>query len=94
MKIEEQNLDNPQKPKLNIPAVMGSIFLIEKGWIDPTENRNADGYEPFGYKMSEQEAKDFCELHGYWTSNDCWSIKYQPNERMWKYRYREIQYCP
>lgn len=94
MKIEERNSNEPQKPQLNIPAVMGSIFLIEKGWIDPMENRNADGYEPFGYKMTEQDAKDFCELHGYWTGDDCWSIKYKQNQRMWKYRYKEIQYCP
>ena len=59
MKIEEKNSDNPQNTQLNIPAVMGSIFLIEKGWLDPMENRSADGYEPFGYKMTEQEAKDF-----------------------------------
>ena len=26
MKIEKQNLDNPQKPQLNIPAVSGSCF--------------------------------------------------------------------
>ena len=26
MKIEEQNLDNPQKPQLNIPAVSGSFL--------------------------------------------------------------------
>lgn len=27
MKIEEQNSDNPQKPQLNIPAVMRSIYF-------------------------------------------------------------------
>lgn len=26
MKIEEQNLDNPQKPQLNIPVVSGSLL--------------------------------------------------------------------
>lgn len=72
---------------------MDSIFLIEKGWIDPTENRNADGYEPFGYKLIEQDAKEFCELHGYWTQDDCWSIRYISNKRMWKYRYKKIPYC-
>jgi hypothetical protein len=69
---------------------MDSIFLIEKGWIDPIENRNADGYKPFGFKLTEQEAKDFCESQGYWTAVDCWSIRYKPNGKMWKYRYTEI----
>lgn len=27
MKIEEQNLNTPQKPQLNIPAVMRSIYF-------------------------------------------------------------------
>jgi hypothetical protein len=93
MKTDKNKLD-AQQEQLDIPVVMGSIFLIEKGWIDSMENRDADGYEPFGFKMTEQEAKDFCELHGYWTGDDCWSIQYKPNGRMWKYRYKEIQYCP
>lgn len=68
-----------------------SIFLIEKGWIDPMENSNADGYEPFAYKLNEQEVKDFCTSKGFWTSDDCWSIKYKyPDNKMWKYRYKEI----
>jgi len=29
MKIEEQNLDNPQTPQLNIPAVSGSLLVSE-----------------------------------------------------------------
>ena len=53
----------------------------------------ADGYKPFGYKLTEQEAKDFCDSHGYWTDKDCWSIVYHPNKRMPKYKYMEIQYC-
>jgi len=69
---------------------MDSIFLIEEGWIDPMENRNADGYKPFGFKLTEQEAKDFCESRGYWTADDCWSIDHKPNGKMWKYRYTEI----
>jgi hypothetical protein len=93
MNTEESKLE-AQQEQLHIPVVMGSIFLIEKGWIDPMENRNADGYEPFGFKLTEQEAKDFCELHGYWTDRDCWSIQFKPNKVMSKYRYEEIQYCP
>ena len=73
--------------------VKGSIFLIEEGWIDPMENRDADGYKPYGYKLTEQEAKKFCKSKGYWTENDCWSIMFYPNKQMAKYRYKEIQYC-
>lgn len=87
IKVEEKKLDPQGKQSKT------SIFLIEKGWIDPMENRIADGYEPFGYKATEQEAKDFCESHGYWTSDDCWSIRYKSNGRMWKYRYKEVKYC-
>ena len=70
-----------------------SIFLIEKGWIDPMENRNADGYEPFGYRLTEEEAKQFCDSYGYWTEKDCYSIAYKAGNKMAKYRYTEIPYC-
>lgn len=41
MKIEEQNLNEPQKPQLNIPAVSGSFYGIGEmckrcsgdGWV-------------------------------------------------------------
>lgn len=29
MKIEEENLNEPQKPQLNIPAVSGSAYIAE-----------------------------------------------------------------
>lgn len=69
---------------------LGEIFLIEKAWIDPMENRDADGYEPFSFFLKEQDAKDFCELGGYFTDKQCWSIAYKPNKRLDKYRYRKI----
>ena len=75
--------------KVNAPK---SIFLIEKGWIDPLENHTADGYEPFSFRLNEQEAKDFCEAQGYWTRSDCWSIVSYPDHQMMKYRYKEIKY--
>ena len=64
------------------------IYLLEKGWIDPMENRDADGYDPYGYFITEDEAKEFCESKGYWTRKDCWSIM----EKMPKYRYKKIKY--
>jgi len=92
MKTEESKLE-AQTKQLDIPVVRHSIFLIERGWIDSMENRNADGYKPFGYKLTEQEAKEFCESKGYWTDKDCWSVEYHPNKQMAKYRYKVIQYC-
>lgn len=68
-----------------------SIYLIEKGFIDSMENRNADWYEPYGFKLTEQEANEFCDSHGYYTDKDCWSIAYHPDKIMPKYRYKEIK---
>ena len=69
-----------------------SIFLIEKGWIDPMENKNADGYKPYKYAKTEDEAKQFCDSHGHWKESDCWSIRYSyPDGIMQKYRFVEIQ---
>jgi hypothetical protein len=66
---------------------MKSIFIIEQGWIDPLENRNAHGYTLFGYALNEQAAKDFCDSKGFWTREDCWSIR----GRMAKFRYKELK---
>jgi len=96
---ETQNLNNMENDNLKnkqqcvIHDVRHSIYLIEKGWIDPMENRNADGYDAFGYTITEQEAKEFCESKGCWTDKDCWSVAYYPDKKMVKYRYKEISYC-
>ena len=70
---------------------MEKIFLIEKAWIDPMENYNADGYKPFGFVLTEKEAVDFCDKGGVYTGEDCWSIKYKPNGKMSKYRFIELK---
>ena len=75
---------------INSEREFKSIFLIEKGWIDPMENRNADGYKPYGYKLTEDEAKEFCESKGFWTVNDCWSIGFYDKAQIPKFRYKEI----
>jgi hypothetical protein len=67
------------------------IFLIEKGWIDPMENKNATGYKTHSYVKSEKEAIDFCEKNGYWTGDDCWEIRLSSNDKMYKYRYTEVK---
>ena len=71
---------------------MGSnkIYLIEKGWIYPSLSQNASGYDIHSYTTSKEEAIEFCEKHGYWTGRDCWEISITPEDKMWKYRYREI----
>jgi len=66
------------------------IFLIEKAWIDPMENHNADGYEPYAFTENEEEAKELCINCGFWTVNDCWSIAAQPEKIMPKYRYKKL----
>ena len=73
------------------PTGSNSVFLIEKGWIDPMENRNAAGYNPFCYVNTEEDAKLFCESQGYWTVEDCWIIHYSPDKKMPKYRYSELK---
>lgn len=68
------------------------IYLIEEGWIDPMENRDATGYTIYGYVESEDEAKKFCESKGYWTHKDCWAIGLlNKGEVMPKYRYKKIE---
>ena len=69
---------------------MSKIFLIEKAWVDPMENRNACGYTIHSYMTNEEEAKTFCESKGYYTSKDCWEVKYSYGDKMPKYRYTEL----
>ena len=54
------------------------------------ENNNADGYTPFAFTESEEEAKEFCINCGFWTVRDCWSIQYHPGGIMPKYKYTEL----
>lgn len=67
------------------------VFLIEKAWVDPMENRDSHGYDLYTYRLSEKEAKDFCDLGGYLTEKDCWSIGFEPNKRLPIYRYKKIE---
>lgn len=76
---------------INISNEYEVVFLIEKGWIDPMENSNADGYQPFMFTITEERAKTFCESNGFWTPEDCWSIEFRyPDKKMPKYRYLKI----
>lgn len=61
MKIEEQNLDNPQKPQLNIPAVSGS-FSAE----DMIEAFKAGGKHIYECEANGKDKKCYCR-----NDNDC-----------------------
>ncbi len=53
-----------------------SVFLIERFWInykDGTES-SVIGYEPMGFVVSEEEAKDICSKGKTFTQKDCWAI--------------------
>lgn len=52
------------------------VFLIEKLWTDSFENEvsASKGYSPFGYALTEEDAKSFCAKGRAFTQKDCWSI--------------------
>jgi hypothetical protein len=52
------------------------------------ENRNADGYEPFGYVDTEEEAKEECSKGRMYNEKDCWSLFADTPQ----YRYRELKH--
>ena len=66
------------------------IFLIEEGWIDPMENRNADGYEPIGFVNTLEEAEEIVNEGGNYTPEDCWSVNYKLNSIMPKFKYTKL----
>jgi len=65
------------------------VYLIEKLWIDPMENRDAHGYSPYGYVTSEIEAKIICDGSKTFTGEDCWSLKY--SGQLKEFRYKELE---
>jgi hypothetical protein len=69
---------------------MNEIFLIERAWIDPMENLNVDGYDLIGFVRTEEEAQRICTEGGYYTSKDCWSIQFYPEERLRKFKYTKL----
>ncbi len=51
------------------------IYLIEKVWIDPTENHNYVGYTPQGYVETIDEANKIVNEGYYYTETDHWCYR-------------------
>jgi len=68
---------------------LNSVFLVEKLWRDPLENKvsNAIGYEPYCVFLTEDEAIDFCKKGKKFTKNYCWAIRGEIDQ----YKYKEIK---
>ena len=71
---------------------MKEIFLIEKAWIDPMENRVADGYDPIGFVNTIEEAQSIVDKGGNYTPKDCWSIQFCTGKILPKFRYKILDY--
>lgn len=70
--------------------MMNEVYLIERGWVDPMENRDADGYDPVGFVTDEDKAKKICAEGGYFTAEQCWSVQFYPDKKMPKFRYKKL----
>ena len=51
------------------------MYLIERLWTDPMENRNAHGYKMEGYISSVSDAERYCKNQGTLTQESCWSFR-------------------
>ena len=65
------------------------MFLIEMLWICPDENRVGNGYEPFAYADSFEEARDLCNKGRLFTGKDCWSLRYGSKQ---EFRFIELKH--
>lgn len=52
------------------------MFLIEKLWIDPMENRDAMGFEAIGVVTTKEEADRICGLERIQRSAFPWPLNY------------------
>ena len=65
------------------------VYLIEKIWTDSLENEisAAVGYEPFGFMVNEEAAKNFCAKGRLYKQKDCWAIR----DSLPEYRYKPVK---
>lgn len=52
------------------------VYLIERLWVDPMENRNAFGYKPIGVVESKREADRIIELEHVSKKDHPWPLNY------------------
>tara|TARA_Y100001951_G_C11129171_1_gene177249 strand:- start:327 stop:575 length:249 start_codon:yes stop_codon:yes gene_type:complete len=52
------------------------MFLIKRLWIDTLENRDAYGFEPIGFVVSEDEANRIAQLEFVPKDKYPWPLKY------------------
>jgi len=52
------------------------VFIIEKFWYDPMENRNAYGWEQIGYVVGINEAKRISNLKFINPDKSPWPLEY------------------
>lgn len=65
------------------------VFLIEQVYLDCMENEigSAVKFIPYGFVLTEEEAKAFCDKGKVYTNDDCWAVYKELKE----YRYKEIK---
>lgn len=51
------------------------VYVLNKLWVDPLENRDAHGYEVFGAFLKQSQAELWLERNQeLWNKDKCWSL--------------------
>jgi hypothetical protein len=66
------------------------IYLMEKAWCDPLENRNDFGYKMVGYVGSEDVAKEIVAEAGFLRGDETWSLSFAKPNTIPVMRYSEL----
>ena len=67
------------------------IFLIERAWWDPLENRDDFGYEVIGYAKDEETAKRIVEEAGNLRGDETWSLSLRRDKQPPRMRYKALE---
>lgn len=52
-----------------------TVYLLNKLWVDPLENRDAHGYEVVGVFLRQRQAELWVENNQeMWNKEKCWSL--------------------
>lgn len=71
------------------------MFLIERYWFDPLENRHTYGWVPIGFVSNEAEAKRIVNLKQYEVAKNKWPLAYAvKNGEKYApaFRYKQVAY--